>query len=149
MLDITRPWEAHIDQRLRADPIIWLASTRPDGRPHVVPVWFLYDGTTILSFSLPAAQKVRTLCQNPAVMLALASARHGNEIIMLERRATCLTTPRCRPRSPRLQTSTRPSGSRHRSPGRTASRRRSVSARCALLVGEARKPRVTLDEGHR
>jgi PPOX class probable F420-dependent enzyme len=93
MLDITRPWEAHIDQRLRADPIIWLASTRPDGRPHVVPVWFLYDGTTILMFSLPATQKVRNLRQNPAVMLALDSARHGNEIIMLEGRASLLDDP--------------------------------------------------------
>jgi PPOX class probable F420-dependent enzyme len=93
MLDMTRPWEAHSDQRLRSDSIIWLTSTRPDGRPHIVPVWFLWDGSTILIFSLPATQKVRNLRRNPAVMLVLDSARHGNEIIMLEGRATLLDDP--------------------------------------------------------
>src|SRR5262245_19811046 len=38
MLDLTQPWEAHIDERLRSDPIIWLTSTRPDGRPHLVTI---------------------------------------------------------------------------------------------------------------
>jgi PPOX class probable F420-dependent enzyme len=96
MLDLTQPWEAHIDHRLRTDPIIWLTSTRPDGRPHLAPVWFLWDGATILIFSLPHTQKVRNLRQNPAVMLALDSACHGNEIIMLQGRATVLDDPSVR-----------------------------------------------------
>jgi PPOX class probable F420-dependent enzyme len=82
-----------IDQRLRADAIIWLTSTRPNGRPPVVPVWFLYDDATMLIFSLLATQKVRNLRQNPAVMLALDSARHGNETFMLEGRSTLLDVP--------------------------------------------------------
>lgn len=30
------PWE-QIDERLRDAPVYWVASVRPDGRPHVVP----------------------------------------------------------------------------------------------------------------
>jgi predicted pyridoxine 5'-phosphate oxidase superfamily flavin-nucleotide-binding protein len=29
---------------LRDDPVVWLSSVQPDGRPHVVPVWFHWDG---------------------------------------------------------------------------------------------------------
>jgi len=37
------PWP-QIDYRLRASRTIWLASTRPGGRPHQAPVWFLWHG---------------------------------------------------------------------------------------------------------
>jgi hypothetical protein len=53
LLDMTRPWDAHIDRRLCSEPIIWLSSTRFDGRPDLAPVWFLWDGQAILIFSLP------------------------------------------------------------------------------------------------
>ena len=42
MLDLSDSKGAHIDQRLRDEPIIWLSSVRPDGRPHLVPVWLRY-----------------------------------------------------------------------------------------------------------
>jgi PPOX class probable F420-dependent enzyme len=90
MLDLHDPQGAHIDARLRAEPIIWLSSVRPDGRPHLVPVWFLWDGAAILIFSKPAAQKVRNLRHNPQVMLALDSADEGEDIVLLQGRAELL-----------------------------------------------------------
>ena len=90
MLDLTDSKGAHIDQRLRAEPIIWLSSVRPDGRPHLVPVWFLWDGAAMLIFSKPAAQKVRNLRHNPQVVLALDSADEGEDVVLLEGRAELL-----------------------------------------------------------
>jgi len=90
MLDLTDSKSAHIDARLRDEPIIWLSSVRPDGRAHLVPVWFWWDGATILIFSKPAAQKVRNLRHNPQVMLALDSADAGEDIVLLEGRAELL-----------------------------------------------------------
>jgi PPOX class probable F420-dependent enzyme len=90
MLDLADSKGAHIDQRLRAEPIIWLSSVRPDGRPHLVPVWFWWDGAAILIFSKPAAQKVRNLRHNPQVMLALDSADEGEDVVLLEGRAELL-----------------------------------------------------------
>src|SRR5215213_5656153 len=90
MLDPADPKGAHIDQRLRSEPIIWLSSVRPDGRAHLVPVWFLWDGQAILIFSKPAAQKVRNLRHSPQVMLALDSADEGEDIVLLEGRAELL-----------------------------------------------------------
>jgi PPOX class probable F420-dependent enzyme len=90
MLDLNDSKDAHIDQRLRAEPIIWLSSVRPDGRPHLVPVWFLWDGAAILIFSKPSAQKVRNLRHSPQVMLALDSADEGEDVVLLEGRAELL-----------------------------------------------------------
>ena len=92
MLDVTSPTEAHADARLRREPIIWLSTTRPDGRPHLVPVWFWWDGETVLVFSKPD-QKVRNLRQTPHVMLALDSAEQGEDIVMLRGVATLLDEP--------------------------------------------------------
>jgi PPOX class probable F420-dependent enzyme len=88
-LDGSRPKDAHIDERLRRDIIIWFSSVRPDGRPHVVPVWFLWDGESILLFSKPD-QKVRNLRQNRAVVIALDNSEGGEDVILLEGEATLL-----------------------------------------------------------
>jgi PPOX class probable F420-dependent enzyme len=90
MLDLSDPKGEHIDRRLQAEPIIWLSTTRPDGRPHLVPVWFVWDGATILFFSKPSAQKVRNLRHSPHVMLALDTADEGEDIVLLEGRAELL-----------------------------------------------------------
>jgi PPOX class probable F420-dependent enzyme len=90
MLDLSDAKGAHIDRRLRAEPILWLSTVRPDGRPHLVPIWFVWDGAAILFFSKPAAQKVRNLRHSPQVMLALDSADEGEDIVLLEGRAELL-----------------------------------------------------------
>ena len=90
MLDLSDSEGAHIDSACAHEPIIWLSSVRPDGRPHLVPVWFLWDGAAILFFSKPAAQKVRNLRHNPQVMLALDSADEGEDVVLLEGRAELL-----------------------------------------------------------
>jgi PPOX class probable F420-dependent enzyme len=48
-----------------------LATVRPDGRPHVVPVWFHWDGETIAVLSKPQAQKVRNLLAEPRAMVSV------------------------------------------------------------------------------
>jgi PPOX class probable F420-dependent enzyme len=48
-----------------------LATVRPDGRPHVVPLWFLWDGEAIVVVSKPHAQKVRNLVAKPRAMVSV------------------------------------------------------------------------------
>ncbi len=55
------------DQHLVAS----LASVTLDGRPHVVPLWFAWDGDAFVMYSKPDAQKVRNLRHDPRAMLAL------------------------------------------------------------------------------
>ena len=92
-LDADEPRQAHTAERLRTDLILWLASVRPDGRPHLVPVWFLWEGETILIFSKPANQKIRNLRQNPAVTVALDATDRGDDVIALEGVAAFIDDP--------------------------------------------------------
>ena len=92
MLDLNQAQDAHIDQRLRSEPIIWLSSVRPDGRPHLVPVWFLWDGATILIFSQPNNQKIRNIRHSPNVALALDSVG-GDDVVIIEGRAELIDDP--------------------------------------------------------
>ncbi len=87
-LDTTRERDAHIEQRLRTDEVIWLNSVRPDGRPHSVVVWFLWNDDSILIFSQPDKQKVRNLHNNPNVVLALDNTDNGDDPITIEGTAT-------------------------------------------------------------
>jgi len=84
MRNLSRERDEHIDHRLRAEPIIWLSTARPDGRPHLVPVWFLWDGRTILIFSEPGAQKVRNLRHSQQAVLALDTADEGEDVVIVE-----------------------------------------------------------------
>jgi len=76
-----------------AELMMWLSTVRPDGRPHLVPVWFLWDGRTILIFSRPNQQKLRNLQHNPNVVIALDTAEHGDDIVIIEGKAELLDDP--------------------------------------------------------
>ena len=90
ILDLTKERDAHVDQRLRNDITIWLNTVRPDGRPHAVVVWFLWDGEAILIFSQPDKQKLRNLQHNSNVVLAVDNTREGSDPITIEGKATLL-----------------------------------------------------------
>ena len=84
------PPNSHVEQRLHSEPILWLSSVRPDGRPHLVPVWFLWDAGRILMFSKPDNQKVRNIRTNPNVTVALEALDEGEDIVVIEGTATLL-----------------------------------------------------------
>ena len=90
ILDLSKEQDAHIDQRLRDDVIVWLITVRPDGRPHAVAVWFLWDGESILIFSKPNQQKLANIRQNPNVLLAIDDTNYGDDPITIEGKATLL-----------------------------------------------------------
>ena len=92
LLDLSNPKDAHIDERLRTEPIIWLATVRPDGRPHLVPVGFVWDGETITIYSEPNKQKLRNIQQNPNVTLALEMKTVGEieDVVIVEGKAELL-----------------------------------------------------------
>jgi PPOX class probable F420-dependent enzyme len=94
LLDLTRSDDCHTSQRLSVEPIIWLCTVRPDGRPHNVPVWFSWHDPMMLIFSMPKTAKVRDMQRSPAVSLALDSADGGQDIVLAEGRAELVTADR-------------------------------------------------------
>jgi PPOX class probable F420-dependent enzyme len=81
------------EEALRRDPVVWLSSVRPDGRPHVVPVWFHWDGERIVAFSKPSARKVGNLRDQPFVMLAVGTPGPDFQVELIEATAELPETP--------------------------------------------------------
>jgi PPOX class probable F420-dependent enzyme len=47
------------------------ATVRPDGRPHVVPIWFLLDGDTIVFTTGEGSIKAKNMRRDPHVSLCV------------------------------------------------------------------------------
>lgn len=73
-----------IAQALEHQDVIWLSSTCPDGRPHVVPLWFIWDGGTFTVFSKPRAQKVHNVRSEPRVMVAVGEPGRDFDVELVE-----------------------------------------------------------------
>lgn len=90
-----RPTGPHgsAERALADDPVVWLSSVQRDGRPHVVPVWFHWDGERIVAFSKPNARKVDNLREDPRVMLAVGTPGPEFEVELIEATAELPSTP--------------------------------------------------------
>jgi len=74
------PWHK-VDLPLRSQRSIWISTTRPDGRPHAVPVWFWWDGQAIYFATQRSSQKAKNLARQPWTVV---HAGDGDDVIILE-----------------------------------------------------------------
>jgi PPOX class probable F420-dependent enzyme len=65
-----------VEQRLQTEQNLWLATVRPDGSPHLVPIWFVWVAGKIYLCTEAASVKVRNLQLNPRVSIALEDGNH-------------------------------------------------------------------------
>ena len=93
MLDVTTKWGKHAEQRLQSNRIAWLTTVGGDGRPYTVPVGFVWEGQTLLIFSQPKKQKLRNICKNPRVTLALDETERGQDVVIVEGTAELIDDP--------------------------------------------------------
>jgi PPOX class probable F420-dependent enzyme len=86
------PPPPEIQPRLDTETNIWLATVRPDGRPHLVPVWFAWPaGNGKLYVCIEASSvKARNLGQNPQVSLTL---ENGSQPVICEGIAAVVPQP--------------------------------------------------------
>jgi nitroimidazol reductase NimA-like FMN-containing flavoprotein (pyridoxamine 5'-phosphate oxidase superfamily) len=64
------------ETRLETERNIWVASVRPDGRPHLAPVWFAWHVGKLYVCTEPGSVKARNISQNRRVVLALEDGTH-------------------------------------------------------------------------
>jgi len=69
------------DERLRGRYIWWLASTRPDGRPHLMPIWAVWVGEGVAFSTGSSSRKAQNLAQNPFVTIV---PERGVESVIVE-----------------------------------------------------------------
>jgi hypothetical protein len=64
------PW-GHVTQRLEGARNYWIATTRPDGRPHAMPVWGVWVDDMLFFGGGPQTRWSRNLAANPHVAVHL------------------------------------------------------------------------------
>jgi PPOX class probable F420-dependent enzyme len=89
LLDTSTTRGKHVQRRLEKEIIIWLATIGAEGQPHVVPVWFWWDGDSFLIYSLPG-QKVRDIEANSKVALHLNATPDGGDVVRIDGNAARL-----------------------------------------------------------
>jgi PPOX class probable F420-dependent enzyme len=75
--------DKQVEAKLQKEAVIWFATVGADRRPHVVPVWFWWDGSSFLIYSVPG-RKVRDVQANPRVQLHLNTDRTGDKLVMVD-----------------------------------------------------------------
>lgn len=86
-LDGVLPW-SWAEERLQAAPIYWVGTVRPDGRPHVTPIWGVWLDSAFWMEGGPNTRRFRNLGQNPA---AVVTVERGNDAIIVEGEAELVT----------------------------------------------------------
>jgi nitroimidazol reductase NimA-like FMN-containing flavoprotein (pyridoxamine 5'-phosphate oxidase superfamily) len=74
------PW-THVRKRLASAHNYWICTTRPDGRPHSIPVWGFFFDDTLYFGTGRSTRKARNLVHNPALSIHLES---GDDVVILE-----------------------------------------------------------------
>ena len=82
-IDTGSEFGARVVRRLQEETIGWLTTVGADGTPQPSPVWFLWDGETVLIYSQPNTPKLRHIAANPRVSLNLDGNGRGGDIVIL------------------------------------------------------------------
>jgi PPOX class probable F420-dependent enzyme len=82
-IDTTTDFGARVAKHLQEDWIVWLTTVGPDQAPQPSPVWFLWDGETVLIYSQPGTPKLRNIDAHPRVSLNFNGDAFGGDIVVL------------------------------------------------------------------
>jgi PPOX class probable F420-dependent enzyme len=88
IIDKTSIFGARALQRLQDETLVWLTTVAKDGTPFPKPVWFFWDGETVLIYSQPNALAVKHTGRSPRVSLNFNTASGAGGMISLTGAAT-------------------------------------------------------------
>jgi PPOX class probable F420-dependent enzyme len=83
-------WRAFVAEGTRTGKV---ATTRPDGRPHVAPVWFVLDGADLVFTTGRDTVKGRALTADPRVAICVDDERPPFSFVLIEGTATISEEP--------------------------------------------------------
>ncbi len=85
-----------IDAFLEKPLIARMATADRHAHPHVVPVWYAWDGTSIWISSFASTRKVAELRQNPylSISIDVAEQNGATRAVILEGKSELITEPR-------------------------------------------------------
>jgi PPOX class probable F420-dependent enzyme len=78
--------DAELHRFLQEEKIVTVATIGPNGRPHLMPLWFVADGAVISAWTFGKSQKVKNLERRPQATLQIEAGDAYQELrgVMLE-----------------------------------------------------------------
>jgi PPOX class probable F420-dependent enzyme len=86
--DPTTAFGERVRRRLREAPAAWLTTVGADGTPQPNPIWFVWEGSSILVYNRPDAHRLQHVRRRPRVSFNLDSNGQGGDIVVVAGRAT-------------------------------------------------------------
>jgi PPOX class probable F420-dependent enzyme len=83
MIDLTTPLGLRAAEHLSHDPVVWLTTISADGTPQPAPVWFVWDGASLLIYSQPVARRLKNIARSPRVSAHFHSDPDADEVVVL------------------------------------------------------------------
>ena len=87
MIDPGTEKGAKVDARLREELVAWLVTVAADGTPVPTPVWFWWDGDSVLVYSQRDKPKLRHIAANARVAIAMRTDVHGDDLVVITGKA--------------------------------------------------------------
>jgi PPOX class probable F420-dependent enzyme len=85
MIDLTTEFGKKVNHRLQDEEVIWLTTVTPAGVAQPNPVWFYWDGETIIVYSQPGSYRISNIKHNPKVTLNLQGVdTMGNNVVVIQ-----------------------------------------------------------------
>jgi PPOX class probable F420-dependent enzyme len=82
IMDTSTEFGQRAAERLVKEQVIWLTTVDSSGTPQPNPVWFIWDGQTVLIYSQPNQPKIRNIERSGHVSLNFNSDFHGGDVVI-------------------------------------------------------------------
>jgi PPOX class probable F420-dependent enzyme len=71
--------EPELERLMDEERVVTVATVMPNGRPHLMPLWYVHEGTTIVGWTFGKSQKVKNLERDPRATLQIeAGDQYGD-----------------------------------------------------------------------
>lgn len=80
---MTADFTQEVTDRLNADHYGWLTTVAKSGQPVPRLIWFFFDGSDVVIYTMPSAAKVTHVKRHPRVSLNLDSNGQGGGIVVV------------------------------------------------------------------
>ncbi|NNL69594.1 MAG: TIGR03667 family PPOX class F420-dependent oxidoreductase [Acidimicrobiia bacterium] len=78
------PFGDRVRTRLTDEIVAWLTTVDADGTPRPSPIWFWWDGESILIYSKDGTSRTKNLAHRPEASFTFDSNGTGGDIVILE-----------------------------------------------------------------
>lgn len=87
------PFGHRVRRRLETEIVAWLTTVRADGTPQASPIWFWWDGESILIYSKDDTARLRNLERSAAASFHFDGNGRGGDIVVMEGTAAVSEDP--------------------------------------------------------